>query len=273
MRALTFSFACAWLWFGANAAIAQLLTNPVQDYINRTNLLNSILSNSRATAMSQQRQTEANRPPQATGPRASVAVEPTKFTRAATGFLLPKVLAEKSAPDEARRQQSEQLFTSLIELYEQTAKKDGFPANDLAYAFEYFVVNTYMTAHDLHDVAYEKDPRVKRGRDMFERLTIINQKKLLRVTLDQEHAIYGQLKDQLARVTAVQQMTDAQKQEVTELLAIMFGLNLRSYMDGVNREDDRATEQARQVARSYLEKITGAPVDRIAIGADGLRLQ
>ncbi len=39
---------------------------------------------------------------------------------------------------------------------------DRFPANDLAYAMEYFVVNSYMIYHDLHDVPYERDPRVKR---------------------------------------------------------------------------------------------------------------
>ena len=36
-------------------------------------------------------------------------------------------------------------------------RTDGFPANDLAYAMAYVVVNGYMIFHDLHEVPYEKD--------------------------------------------------------------------------------------------------------------------
>ena len=68
-------------------------------------------------------------------------------------------------------------------------------------------------------------------------------------------------------------MTDTQKQELTELLAIVFGVNYNDYMNGVNRQDDRLTDQARQVAKSNLEKLTGAPIDRISVTAHGLRIQ
>jgi hypothetical protein len=275
MRNPVLALLCA-LWVFAPPANAQLLTNPVQDYINRTNLLNNILSNSRATDMSQSAQTggkPSNGTPGVPQPGVSGrAADPTQFTSAGE-FLLPKVLAQSSTSNPAQRQQAEQLFASLIQLYHQTARKDGFPSDDIAYALEYFVVNTYMTVHDLHDVEYEKDPRVRRGKDMFERLTIINQKKTLKVTIDQERAIYAQFKNHLAGIPAVQTMTDRQKQELTELLAITFGINYRTYMDGVNKIDDRIIDQARQVARTYLEKVTGTPIDRIQIRADGLRLQ
>lgn len=44
-------------------ARAQVMTNPVQDYINKTTILNNILSNRRATDMSQSAQTKGRRRP------------------------------------------------------------------------------------------------------------------------------------------------------------------------------------------------------------------
>lgn len=272
MRRLSLGLLMASLFIGISAQ-AQIMTNPVQDYINKTTLLNNILSNKRATDMSQKAQTQGKStnqgshttPPQ---PNAQTLPEPTEFNH--TGkLILPKLLAEKSGI--AAQHDAEQFFVSLVNLYEQTAKKDGFPANDLAYAFEYFVVNNYLTYHDLHDVEYEKDPRVKRGKDMFDRLTIINEKKLLQVTLTQERAVYNQLKTLLSENAAIQKMTNQEKQELTELLAIMFGLDLRAYLKGVHDEDEKATEQARQTAKMYLERITGVPVERIKISNDGMR--
>jgi hypothetical protein len=255
------------------SAQAQLLTNPVQDYINKTTLLNNILSNQRAIDLSQKLQTNgrsinpSNRK-SPVRPEPQAVPEPTKFTHAGN-FILPKLLAEKSGV--AGQSGAEQFFASLLNLYQQTAQKDGFPPNDLAYAFEYFVVNSYMTYHDLHEVAYDKDPRVKRGKDMFDRLTIINEKKLLKVTLIQERAIYNQLKTTLSHNATIRKMTDREKQELTELLAIIFGLDFRAYLKGVNDEDDKAIEQARQTAKMYLERLTGAPVERIKISNEGVR--
>jgi hypothetical protein len=258
------------------SAHGQMMNNPVQDYINKTNLLNNILSNRRATDMSQKSQTKGKSTNPDTGKAASrtpsVAVpEATRFTQAG-GALLPKLLAGKSAAATAERLEAERFFVSLLNLYEQTARKDGFPANDLAYAFEYFVVNSYMTYHDLHDVDYNKDPRVKRGKDMFDRLTIINEKKLLKVTLSQERAIYNQFKTLLAENPEVRAMSDRQKQELSELLAIMFGVQYTAYMKGINSEDDRGIEEARRLAKQYLEKLLGLPVERIKIDNNGLRM-
>jgi hypothetical protein len=256
-------------------ARAQMLNNPVQDYINKTNLLNNILSNRRATDMSQKAQTKGKSANPDTGRAASRAAsaavpEPTRFTHAG-GALLPPLLAGKSGVAAAERLEAERFFVSLLKLYEQTARKDGFAANDLAYAFEYFVVNSYLTYHDLHDVDYNKDPRVKRGKDMFDRLTIINEKKLLKVTLSQERAVYQQFKTLLAENPEVRAMTDRQKQELSELLAIMFGVQYTAYMKGINSEDEKGIEQARRMAKEYLEKLIGVPVERIKIDNNGLR--
>lgn len=257
------------------SARAQVMTNPVQDYINKTTILNNILSNRRATDMSQSAQTkrrtagrDAGGAPARGG--GAAAPEPTKFTPSGA-HVLPGLLAEKIGGAAAQRREAERFFASLLGLYEQTARKDGFPANDLAYAFEYFVVNSYMTYHDLHDVPYDKDPRVRRGKDMFDRLTIINEKKLLKVTPSQERATYEQFAELLGSNPAVRGMTDTEKQTLTELLAIMFGVNYAQYMKGVEDGNEALTEQARQVAKASLEKLTGLPIDRIKVGEAGLQ--
>ncbi len=248
-----------------------MLTNPVQDYVNKTQLLNNILSNRRATDLSQKAQTGGRTAPGAgssTRP-APATPEPTMFAPSGAP-LLPAQLAGMAGGDVNRQRQAQQLFESLLGLYEQTARKDGFPSNDLAYAFEYFVVNSYMTYHDLHEVAYEKDPRVKRGVDPLDRLRILNEKKAMAITITQERAVYTQFRELLGANADVRALTDRRKQEIAELLAIMLGMNIAVYMQGVNAEDEATIEKARQSARASLEKLIGAPIDRIKIGDAGL---
>lgn len=173
---------------------AQIGLSPVQDYIDKTTLLNGILSNARATDMSQRAQRDA-----------------------------------------ARRREAAAFFQSLLDLYRKTAATDGFPANDVAYAMEYFVVNGYMTYHDLHDVPYEKDPRVRRGAQPLDRVALA-----------------------------------AEKQELAEALAIGFGTTYAAYMRGVHAGDEALMAQARRTAGEQLERLVGAPAARIRIDESGL---
>ena len=249
-------------------AHAQIGMSPVQDYINKTTLLNNILSNSRATDMSQRAQTNSSGS-RAGGARANATTSPSAFAHTGTS-ILPAALAERTANGNVDKRTAQQFFESQIDLYKRTAATDGFPPNEVAYALEYFIVNTYMTYHDLHDVPYEKDPRVKRGKDSFDRITIINEKKALKPTMLQERAVFGQMQSVLAANPAFAKMTDRDKQELTELLAIMMGVNYSTYMRGVNAEDERQIAQARQTARENLERVLGTPVDRIKIDERGV---
>lgn len=259
------------LFLSVITAPAQIMSNPAQWYINNsmysTRVFNGMVANSmlRKGARGKTSRKTAGAVKSASD---KTAVDHTIFRQAATNSL-PKLLAAKSG---AQQRQAEQFFDSLIDLYRQTASKDGFPANDLAYAFEYFVVNNYQIYHDLVNVEYEKDPRARRGRDGFDRIEIINQKKLLQVTISQERAIYNQFKTMLAANPEVQKMTDAQKQEAAELFAIMFGVGYTGYMSGIDKEDETLTEQARQMAKDGLEKLLGVSVEQIKITDNGLEL-
>jgi hypothetical protein len=249
---------------------AQMLTNPVQDYINKTSLLNNILSNARATDMSQRAQTKGSSARGAASAPGGAAAAPTAFRHAGRS-ILPAQLAARAAGSPEQKRQAEQFFESQLELYNRTAANDRFPAHDLAYAMEYLIVNSYMVYHDLHDVPYEKDPRVKRGKDAFDRITIINQKKALKPTPLQERAVYNQMQQMLAANPGVARLSDREKQEMTELLAIMLGINYATYMQGVNTEDERVMAQARQTARANLERLLGVPITQLKIDESGVR--
>ena len=246
-------------------AAAQIMSNPAQWYINNqiysTRVFNGVVANSMLRKGN--RQAQRNRSSQTNKPTADF----TAF-RAAPNNALPKMLAGKS--NNAR--ETEQVLDGFIDLYRLTARKDGFPANDLAYAFEYFVVNNYMIYHDLYDFPPDKDPRARRARDGFERIQILNDKKLMQISLAGERTVYQQFREVLAANAEIQKMTDAQKQEATELLAIMFGINFAAYQKGVNDGDDKLTDQSRRLAKEGLEKLLGVSIGQIKITDSGLEL-
>lgn len=244
---------------------AQLSSNPMQDYVNRTTLLDNILGNARATAVRQR--VETNAPAPSSGPE-TAAASPTAFRHSGRS-ILPAMLAQRVTGTDAARRQAEQFFESQLELYRRTATTDKFPADDLAYAMEYLVVNSYITFHDLHDIPYEKDPRAKRGRELG-RLHVINEKKALTPTLTQERAVFGQMLTLLAANPAVTRLGDREKQELAECLAMMIGVNYASYMKGIETGDEKLLTQARQTARQNLERVLGLPITKVKIDDSGI---
>lgn len=244
---------------------AQIMSNPAQWYINNqiysTRVFNGVVANSMLRRSN--RQTQRNQSRQTNKP----TTDYTAF-RAAPNNSLPKMLAGKSN----NSREVEQILDAFVDLYRQTAQKDGFPANDLAYAFQYFVVNNYQIYHDLFDLPADKDPRLRRAKDGFERIEILNQKKYLQISMPQEREIYNQFREVLAANAEIQKMTDAQKQEATELLAIMFGVNFTGYMKGIKDGDDKLVEQSRQLAKEGLEKLLGVSISQIKITDSGLEL-
>lgn len=179
--------------------------------------------------------------------------------------ILPKTLAKLNGSDA----QADLLIRKLLELYRQTAAKDGFPANDLAYAFEYFVVNNYQVYNDLLDIS--GDPAIARIEDPLARLQAAKVKEQMKVTLSQERVVYDQFRNVLSENAEVKKMTDAQKQEAAELLAVMTGLAYFQFSQGMTGNSDEQKEKGRQTARANLEKLAaGVSVDRIRITNNGL---
>ena len=251
----------------APAARAQIMSNPGQWYTNNQiysmRVFNGVVGNSLLGKGAKKGGKAA--PGGAKKKAAPAAADPTVYKESAARSLA-KTLAKKTAnPAEA-----EKAFASFLQLYRQTARKDGFPANDLAYAFEYFVVNNYQIAHDLVDLPIDKDPRARRAIDGFDRIAILGEKRTLQVTAYQERAVYDQFRALLRDNPQVRAMTDAQKQEATELLAILVGVNFNAYLHGVNAENEQAADAGRRMAREGLEKLLGAPLDKVRITNTGV---
>jgi hypothetical protein len=170
---------------------------------------------------------------------------------------LPKMFAQ-SAKDNTG--QTEKLLNSFLDLYEQTARKDEFPANDLAYAFNYFVVNTYMTAKDSF---WHQQGNLDRDMEWYK----------YRIFPDQETAIYKQYKEALSSNPEIKKMTDQQKQEFTEMLAIMTNINYTAYSKGLEKGDEKMVNQARESAKQTLEKFFGVSIDRLVFSKEGLTIK
>jgi len=251
----------------APAAGAQIMSNPGQWYTNNQiysmRVFNGVVGNSLLGKGAKKGGKAA--PGGAKKKAAPAAADPTVYKESAARSLA-KTLAKKTAnPAEA-----EKAFASFLQLYRQTARKDGFPANDLAYAFEYFVVNNYQIAHDLVDLPIDKDPRARRAIDGFDRIAILGEKRTLQVTAYQERAVYDQFRALLRDNPQVRAMTDAQKQEATELLAILVGVNFNAYLKGINAENEQAADAGRRMAREGIEKLLGAPLDKVRITNTGV---
>lgn len=186
----------------------------------------------------------------------------TAFRQSA--YILPKTLSVMD--DAAGRGETEQLIKQMLDLYRQTAANDGFPSNDLAYAFEYFVVNNYQVYHNLLDI--NADPAVRRIDDPLARLQAIKVKEQMKVTIPQERVIYDQFRRALSENAEVKKMTDTQKQEAAELLAVMTGMAYFQFSQGSRNKSEDQMEKGRQTARANLERLASA--DRIRITNNGL---
>jgi hypothetical protein len=264
--ALAFAFVFA---SAATRALAQGMQSPAQWYINQqiysTRVFNGVFANSMLDAT---RGTGAGAAAGAGTAAATAATPPrdvTRFTPQAAS-LAPARLAAREGGDPRARER----YESFVALYAQVARKDGFPADDLAYAYEYFVVNGYHIWHDLLDLPTDRDPYLRDARDGFERIELAARKRQQQVAMSEERAIYEQFRRQLGASAEVQRMSDAEKQEAAEMLAISYGVAYAGYMRAIETGDEALREDARRSARLGLEKMLGRPIERIRIGYGGL---
>ena len=229
--------------------------DPTGYYINQSFWSNKAFQ----TAMNNSlRGTGRGRPNSRTAPAGPTGV--TAFRQSAD--ILP---AARGAGDpEAAR-----LVRQALDLYRKTAASDGFPANDLAYAFEYFVVNNYQIYHHLLDI--HADPSVTAIDDPLARLQAIKVKEQMKVTIPQERRIYEQFRQVLSENAEIKKMSDRQKQEVAELLALATGVAYMQFSQGSLNRSQQQMQKGREAARTNLEKLLGSPAQNIRITNSGLQ--
>ena len=92
----------------------------------------------------------------------------------------------------------------------------------------------------------------------------------MKVTIPQERVIYEQFRRALSENAEVKKMTDAQKQEVTEVLAVLTGMAYLQFSQGSLIKSAEQMEKGRQTARANLEKLAGVSADNVKITNNGL---
>ena len=84
-----------------------------------------------------------------------------------------------------------------------------------------------------------------------------------------EKALFSQFKAALSQNPAVAKLSDLQKQQYTELLAVITNMTFSAYGEGLKRGDRSLTERARQGVRQNLERLFGAAAGMITINDEG----
>src|SRR5262245_8732198 len=196
----------------------------------------------RAPYLAQMSQVHYNQQGGSGSPAATKRQVSTTFTRSSVGWLKPwpwaneiakKVEWDPKAPfgsgfarEEAQRQALTKLFTSCLDLYEQQAKAEGLPTNDVAVTFGRVVALN-------HELATGK-----------------------RMPAADEQALRVKIKNDFNRSTSY--WTDTDKQAVHETIVITTMLALAGYANATRDNDPRAQAMFRDTARHNVDALTKA---------------
>lgn len=175
-------------------------------------------------------------------------------------FVVADLLVNQSRASAQEKAEAVRIIEEMVIIYAETAAKDGFPANDLAYAFQYYVVQNYHVYHNVFE-----NPVVIPWTN-----TIDVSKTPHYISSFGEKALFHQFKDVLSPNPAVAKLSDLQKQQYTEMLAVVTNINFVAYSEGVKRKDRRIIDQSRQTAKQNLEQLFGISADKIIINDKGL---
>lgn len=201
---------------------------------------------------------------------------PAKTVKSVTAFnpaggrILPAQLSSATGKSAAEISEAKQTFDMFLDNYEKTALNDGFPPNDLAYGLEFFIVNNYIIYNDLQEKSPADKALMSPSGDPLLALQHSYSKKAGAVTSTAEKAVYEQLKTLLSENPAIMKLTDRQKQEFTEMLAIVTVTNYYTYDMAGKNKDAKGFAKAQSIAKQSLEQLLGAPADKIKITAKGL---
>lgn len=193
-------------------------------------------------------------------PAAANAKRPSTLFKGSHRFVLADLLVNGSNAPAPQKEEAVKIIERMVIMYADTAAKDGFPANDLAYAFQYYAVQNYHAYHNVFE-----NPVVIPHTN-----TIDVSKTPHYISSFGEKALFNQFKAALSQNPAVAKLSDLQKQQYTELLAVMTNINFSAYGEGLKRKDARVIERARQTAKQNLERLFGTPADAIVIDDSGL---
>lgn len=202
-------------------------------------------------------------------PAAQTAGSVTAYSPAG-GRILPERLSIAAGKSATEIRHARQTFDMFLNNYEKTALDDGFPPNDLAYGFSFFIINHYIVYRDLQEKSPADKALMSSSGDPLLAMQRSYSKKAGAVTPAAERAVYQQVKTFFSANSAITKLTDRQKQEFTEMLAIVTVTTYYTYEMAGKNNNAEVFAKAQSAAKQSLQQLLGAPADKIKITTQGL---
>jgi hypothetical protein len=188
-------------------------------------------------------------------------IYPTTYKEAAANSIASKYRESDESSAAA--------LDAMIADYKKDALREGYEANDLAFAMQYYVINNFNIYNNLVEMPADLDPDVRKAKDRFDRILVLQNKQSYRVSPYGEKLVYQQFKAAIQSDPGMGALSDADKQQFTEALAIMTLFSFTSYNVAIVKKDDDGIDEARDIARQSLEQMFNMPVDKIHISSLG----
>ena len=202
----------------------------------------------------------ANKGKTSTAPKTLTASGTTAF-KFGDKYLAPDLLLANYKGTAAEKTNAARSLAASIDRYKATAAKDGFPANDLAYSFNFFIIHNLIIYNGVKCTALELG--LKGREDSCSIFTVHN------YTLDHERTIYNQFR-KILDTPETAKMTDGEKQ----LTAEMFALKVNELWDRWNAKAARPMTvdnyNIKMEAAKNLEDFLQTDVRKISITKDGI---
>lgn len=193
-------------------------------------------------------------------PKTQVATGATAF-KFNDKYLSPDILLANFKRTASEKSKAAQNISEAIDSYKNIAKKDGFPANDLAYSFNFFIIHNLIIYHSVKCTALELG--LKGREDSCSIFTAHN------FTLDQERGVYNQFR-QVLDSPEIAKMTDADKQLMAEMIALKIFDIWSRWGELANRPMSIENYNIKMEAAKNLEDFLKIPVKNISATKDGI---
>ncbi len=270
LKKITNTIFVATIFFVANSlssAQAQIYQSPVnvnsgimtqrimtQNNINAAMINGMIRSNMSKTSSGRSGKSSAAN----SAARRNAPADPLSYSHAGANSVVKPLAAQMVEKGNLQQQKEvEQIFQKFIKEYRDVANKDGFPSNDIAYAMQFFLVQNYHVYYNVF--AGTKNSLI------FDTSKVPDF-----IDMNKERTLYQQFRQMFLNNPEFSKLSDKEKQQLTETLAIMTNLVWELYGQGFDADDERIIEQAQAMAKENLENIFGTSVDNIVVNNNGI---
>jgi hypothetical protein len=182
-------------------------------------------------------------PETATGARPAPSPGARLTFRPVAGNLMVNELAETLVKDVPSRQQLAQAFEQYLRTFDEQARRDREPSNDVGRAAAFFVMVNYLAVTGVEPTDAQADGA---------------------------QAIF---RSGLASNPGFARLADRDRQRLYESLVILGSLPLAGVVDAAQSKDTAKENMFRGFARELLETLLGVPVEKIRLTKAGFRIE